>query len=416
MKKFIVFFTFLMLFVLSGCGDSSEKNAKLIANYPANLLKEELLKEGKITPNQTVYGIKVYELTYTTIDEEGKKVKASGVVVIPSDLGIEDSLQKSFNKMINDGFGVVIDCHGTIFSNDEAPSVAIKKAMKPVNEEVIFSGLDGFVTLEPDYIGYGISKGHYHPYLLKKSSAKAVVDFTKAALSFLKHKGIKTNGLNYLTGYSQGGYVALAALKEFEKENFFIKMASPMAGPYLLDPIAKGVLSLSQINRPSFIAAVAYAYSKAKSKDKQNYLQFVKELINEPYASNLDQLYDKNHTSKQIDDKLPKEVDKLFTQNIIHNYEGSWFQLMLKENSVVDFAPQTKVKLVHCKGDDVVPYQISQAALNAFYSLGAKSVELIPLEETLNIPKKLTHVECAPYAYWYAGELFIKDRIFTKGF
>ena len=416
------------LYLLAGCGGSSDpgaleikepKGGKLIADVPANLIKQDLLAKGLIDKNTTVFGYRAYKIVYTTTDEENKTVKASGVMVVPSAYKASAEAKEKLNLIKRVGFAMVTNCHGTIFANKEAPSVEIENSALPDSIGTIFSSISAFVTLQPDYIGFGKSKGHYHPYLLKKSSASSVADFIKAAIKFAKDNNIPLVASKdvYLTGYSQGGYVTLAAQEKIEKEGGInLKLSIPMAGPYLLDAIAANVLQLDSIKAPSFMAATAYSYSKAYKKD-------VSTLINEPYASKLPRLFSGKFTREQIDKELTKKVkgkNGLFTNYIVTNYQNSWFKKALANNSVVNFVPKAPVTLLHCLGDDIVNYQVVKGALDTFNYLGANSVELLPVEvaitKDINTKLRLGHIDCALPAYKIATTIFAKYRLNTIGY
>ena len=412
----------IAMFIAVGCGGSSDpgelkvdkvKGGELIADVPANILKAKLIEKDSADKNTTVFGFKAYKIPYTTTDDKGKKVKASGVMVVPTAENADGKTMQTLEFMKAKGLAMVVDCHGTIFSNDEAPSVSIKNSASAEGVGIIYSSLSGFVTLQPDYIGFGDSKEHYQAYLLKQSSANSVVDFTKAAIEFAKANNIAiaTSKDIYLTGYSQGGYVALAALKKFEAEQYNVIMATPMAGPYLLDPIAGTVLSSDTIKVPSFMAAVAYAYAKTYDKD-------VKELIQEPYASKLPSLYNGSLIRPEIDKELTTKIKGdggLFTDSIATNYQGSWFQKSLQANSVVDFTPKTAVEMLHCLGDDVVDYNVSKGTRDAFVNqLGANHVNLIPVEIAITknplTKLRLGHIDCALPSYKVSAYMFATMR------
>ena len=424
MKNIIkIFIASIAMFIAVGCGGSTDpgelkveklKGGELIADVPANVLKAKLIKKGAAEKNTTVFGFKAYKISYTTTtDDKGKSVKASGVMIVPTSDNADSKTIQKLEYMQAKGLAMVVDCHGTIFSNNEAPSVAIKNSASAEGVGVIYSSISGFVTLQPDYIGFGDSKDHYQAYLLKKSSANSVVDFTKAAIKFAKDNNIpiaKTEDI-YLTGYSQGGYVALAALKKFEEEQFNIVLATPMSGPYLLDPIAKTVLSRETIKVPSFMAAVAYSYALT-------YNHSVDELIQETYASKLPSLFNGSLTRPEIDKELTTKIkgsDGLFTDSIVTNYEGSWFQKELQINSVVDFTPKAPIEMLHCLGDDVIDYRISQATQNAFTNqLNANYVNLTPVEVAITkdpqTKLRLGHVDCALPAYKVSAFMFATMR------
>ena len=417
------------IFYIAGCGGSNDpggisiekvKGGKLIADVPANVIKANLVKEGLVEQNSTVFGFKAYKIPYTTTDEENNTVQASGVMVVPTGYNASDIDKQKLTIMKSIGLAMVVNCHGTIFSNAEAPSVSIENSAAPDRIGTIFSSVSGFVTLQPDYIGFGDSNSHYHPYLLEKSSANSVVDFVKAAIKFAEDNNIpivSTKDL-YLTGYSQGGYVALAAQKKLEQEGSFnLKLSIPMDGPYLLDPIAAGVLQSNTIGVPSFMAATAYAYAKAYKKD-------VTELVQEPYASKLPSLFNGSLTRVEIDKQLTHKTKGdggLFTNSIAANYATSWFRAALAENSVVDFNPKTDVKMLHCEGDDVVPYQVAQGALQGFtQQIGATNVSLIPVEKTytknVKTQLRLGHAACAAPAYKIAASIFATARKNSIGY
>ena len=404
--------TLLLLFFISGCGGDSFKSDKKIvggveiANFSAKEIAKKAKEYGYI--NKEFFGYKAYRVVYDTTDDNGKKVKASGVIVIPNANGASDSVKDKLKVMQSEGFALAIDCHGTIFTNKEAPSVAIANSKEPYGSEVLLSGYGGFITLLPDYIGFGESKEHYHPYLLKKSSANSVKDFVEAAIDFANKNLIELapNRDMFVTGYSQGGYVALASLGALEDSfSYNIDLVAPMDGPYLLEPFGKELVDLKTFKAPSYVAYLCYSYAKAYNKS-------ITKLIKEPYASKLDKLFDKKHTKEEIDKALTTKMqgaNGLLSDDIVENYDLSWFRLKLLRNSALSLhSCIAKVKLIHCRGDDVVPFKVAtltKKAMKAFYT----DVELITLEDEIK-SKDLNHIECAIPAYVYTTNLFIKRR------
>ena len=418
-------------FFLISCGGDNPgelnalkvKGGKLIADIPANIIKQKLLSEHKIDKNTTVFGYRAYKISYKTTDDNNKEINASGVMIVPTSLGMGDPSKVEAMNAI--GLDMVLDCHGTIFSNAEAPSVAIEKSNSPDDIGVLYSSIFGFVTLEPDYIGFGDSIKHYHPYLLKKSSANTVADFVKAALKFAKDNNISIVASQdlYLSGYSQGGYVAMSAVKKLEKSGINLKMVAPMAGPYDLNAIASAVLNQEQLGVPSFMAATAYAYAKAYDKN-------ISSLIKEPYASKLPTLFNGSLDRKSIDKELTKSVSKLFTNDIVALYRRTgfnpsllWFPKALTSNSIINinpndpaqskitdsYVPKAPIEFIHCKDDDVINYQLSVAADNIYKAYGANS-KLNSLEIPYKDNNISHHVQCAPFAYKMAADKFATDR------
>jgi len=403
---------------LIACGDGlhspsneSVKGGKIVVDFPSALIKPGLVAKGLIPESQTVYGYKAYEIPYITTDEEDKEVKVSGLLVIPT--GLPEVVTSTL------GLSMVSDDHGTIFADREAPTTLADASGKPEGSSIILTSIGGFATLQPDYVGFGDSKGHYHPFILKKSLANATVDFIKQVKIFAADNDIKLNNQLFLTGYSEGGYAAMATLKKIEDENLTdlaVTMAAPMSGPYAFKGLADVVLSQDTLTVPSFMANVGYAYAKAYGQD-------VETIINEPYASKLPTLFNGDLNRSQIDPSLTLETKGatgLFVGNFVTNYftdENHWFRKAAEENSIHAWAPKTPIRLVHCKGDTVIPYAISQATYGAMKATNpSANVALVPVEETLGLGYEVNHGSCGSLAYGVAATMFATVRKQTIGY
>jgi len=395
------------LLLLIGCGsldapdNEKVKGGEIVVNFPATLMKQTLLEQGLIEANSTVFGYKAYKIPYETTDEEGNLVEASGLFVIPT--GISPLMQQV-------GLSMVSDDHGTIFANDEAPTVIAYNQGTPDGSSVILTSLGGFATLQPDYIGFGDSQGEYHPFILKKSLASSTIDFIHAVKHFSQENNITLNDQLYLTGYSEGGYAALSTLQKIEEDNqLHVTMTAPMAGPYDLNLTAFGVLSTPTLSVPSFMAEISYAYAKS-------YHQELTSILNEPYASKLPTLVDGTHDRMEIDQELTTQTtgeEGLFSPTFVNEFfhnPNNWFRAAMVENSVHAWSPQTPVRLLHCQGDDVIPYGISQVTAGTMNALGAKDVALIPVEPTLGLDYNVTHRACGVLAYKIATQMFATTR------
>ncbi len=409
MKKVIqTIFISTNIILVVGCGninrpaDTKVKGGEVVVNFSSKMMKDSLLEKGLIDKNQVVFGYKAYKIPYTTTDEQGEEVEVSGLFVIPT--GVPNAISKL-------GFSMVSDDHGTIFANSDAPSVIASNSGTPDGASILLTSLGGFATLQPDYIGFGDSyQKHYHPFVLKKSLASTTIDFIKAVKNFAYNNNIILNSQLFLTGYSEGGYASMATLQKIEEDReLTVDMAIPMAGPYDVNLTAFGILSSSKLSVPSFMADFGYAYAKA-------YNQEVSTVLNEPYASILPTLIDGSKTREFIDPELsydttgstglfnPTFVDSFFKDN------NFWFRDAVVENTVSNWSPQTSVRLLHCQGDDVIPYAISQITEAKMQGMGAKDVRLIPIEKELGLDHNATHGECGEYAYKLATRIFSKIR------
>ncbi|MBD3789721.1 MAG: hypothetical protein IE885_05070 [Campylobacterales bacterium] len=417
MKKIMAGMIMGSLLFFAGCGDLHQPvneqvdGGEVVVDLDGNTIKQSLLAASfpGVDENTTVCGYKAFKIPYITTDEEGNEVAVSGLMAIPT------GICEAFNTI---GFSVVSDDHGTIFKNAEAPVVDAETNNAPSGAAIIMTSLSAFVTLEPDYIGFGDSNDHYHPFVLKKSLANATVDFIVAAREFALKNNIRLNGQLYLTGYSEGGFAAMATLQKIEMEHLDINvtLAAPMAGPYDMNTSAFGVLSQPTLVVPSFVADIGYAYAKASHQPLDS-------VFNEPYGSKLDSLFDGSLDRTEIDPQLTTKTtgdDGLFRQDFHDNFfidPNQWFRQAVVENSVHAWAPQTRVRLIHCRGDEVIPYTMSLWTRGTMKTIKPTAdVEVVPVEDFLGIPYDVGHADCGPIAYGVAAQIFAAERNATIGY
>jgi len=222
MSKYLIF---LAIFLI-GCGSSSNSNTKYLvsAKEVDNISSQEMVNYVKsINPNlNKAFEYKAIKIVYNTTTPDNKKIKASGILVLP------------FNPKNSFPLSIVVDNHPTTFKNSEVPSnVEISDNKPNLKQAILFTSMMGFATLLPDYLGYGESKGYTHPYIMQYS-AQASIDMLNAAKEYLKNRYNFTNKV-FITGYSEGGYVAMAMAKKMQEQNlsYNIKALSAMAGQWL---------------------------------------------------------------------------------------------------------------------------------------------------------------------------------------
>jgi hypothetical protein len=395
--------------LLAGCGGLDQpsnptvEGGEVVVSFSPELMKQTLIKAGAADESTTVFGYTAYKIPYITTDEEGIEVAVSGLMIVPT------GLPSIVTEQI--GLSLVSDDHGTIFANAEAPGVIGEKTSAPDGSAIILTALSGFVTLQPDYIGFGDSNDHYHPYVLKKSLANATVDFIRVARKFAIDNDIKLNGQLFLTGYSEGGYAALATLQKIEQEGLWgempVALTAPMAGPYALDIMGQVILNPEgSLSVPSFMANLGYAFAKTYDK-------ILTEVINEPYASKLEDLFSGKYARPEIDPQLTTETLGLFNPALINSFytdPNNWFKLAMQENDLSTWAPFSGVQFLHCEEDEVIGYGIAEYTKSAMDARGAQHVGLtavtLPPAQTEAEINMLSHARCGKYAYGTAAYIF----------
>jgi pimeloyl-ACP methyl ester carboxylesterase len=298
------------------------------------------------------YDVDLYKLVYTTLDADEEIVNASGLVVLPK-------------KDSQVGSPLLSYQHGSIFYNAEAPS----NDLSPQAPPVLLASL-GFVTIAADYVGYGESHGHPHPYLLQVPSAAVSVDLLIAAKKWLAQQNTPLNSQLFLTGYSQGGYVTMAMHKALETLNnptMKVTAAVPAAGPYHIGRTLKALLDSAGL--------------RSTTTSERSIADSLADFI-----------------SGQI---TPDDTDINFDNRIFSYYIDDGSSGVANEN-VHDWKASAPVRLFHGRDDKTVPFINAPLAQAAMQTKGSADVQVAECQE-----EDSGHAECvAPYG------LFMIDYFF----
>ncbi len=302
-----------------------------------------------------VYDVTSYRLEYLTTDAEGREVRASGLVSVPVKAAGAKSPVLGYQ-------------HGTIFRNAEAPSnnaVASEVA-------VVLASL-GYIVVAPDYVGYGASLGAHHPYLLAEPSAAAVVDFLTAARTWRRRNDVTDNGQLFLTGYSEGGYVTMAAHRALQTSGDAqlqqLRTVVAGGGPYDVQATLDGLVDLVRDEEPVLGALLdpgllRYLGSNVREELRRVLLRYL----------------------------LPGDADVTLDTRFIDRYLADDAQAIAQHSSVHAWKPELPVRLFHGQDDRTVPYASSLSTLRTMQSLGAGG--LVSLTDCQAVPS--SHIGCVP--------------------
>ena len=111
-----------------------------------------LLAGGSFFDLTVNYGFWLYKITYETVDKNGIPTEASGIVAYP---------RVNSSQIGNQAFPILSYQHGTVLRKDSVSSVTGLWILP-----ALIAGY-GYVYIEPDYLGLGISEG-LHPYQIKE--------------------------------------------------------------------------------------------------------------------------------------------------------------------------------------------------------------------------------------------------------
>lgn len=174
-------------------------------------------------------GVVAYHYEYITVDAQGKPATASGALMLPSGTSATCS---GARPLLEYAHGTTLDQNYDIAALNDTSNPAYSEAALIAS----MYAAQGYIVVAPNYVGYDTSDVAYHPYLVKAQQSSDMIDALTAARLALAQLGgpVTPSSKFFLTGYSQGGYVALATEQAMQQRGMTVTAASPGSGPYAL--------------------------------------------------------------------------------------------------------------------------------------------------------------------------------------
>src|ERR1700728_101879 len=242
-RRFVILSAVLLIAACGGggMGGSSPGTASppprgtLLENPPAllsTLTTVSLLAELNLAANLLLFSVSgapvcdilMYHIQYETVGGANEPTTASAVLMVPTGLGANCT-----------GPGpVLLYAHGT--TTRRALTMDHLQNTETLNLVAIFA-TKGYIVVAPNYAGFDTSTLDYHPYLIADQQSKDMIDALTAArtaLPFASATLTKDSGQLFITGYSQGGYVAMATHRAMQAAGMTVTASAPMSGPYAL--------------------------------------------------------------------------------------------------------------------------------------------------------------------------------------
>lgn len=306
-------------------------------NFSEESIYKQMVKLYRNTHNHYV----TFPVAYWSQTPQGDSLLVSGRVYLPK--------QRYLN-------GILVANHYTICSDAEAPSNIFSM-------ESMFT-TKGYAVIMPDYVGYGLSREEIHPYLHWRSAAQTAVDLLNCMPALLDYYGYSYPTDVVISGYSQGGAVALGVARMIEEQNanaednsmfpWTVRKLYAGAGPY--DPATTYLYALERdtIGIPAAIPLIVMGMSDAYNMGFE-----LQDFFLEPLLSNYDKwITSKQYTVKQINELMGStSMSQLMTPASLDPnhplaemlYEVLWW------NSNIGYNLQSPAYFLHSVNDEVVP-------------------------------------------------------------
>jgi hypothetical protein len=170
-------------------------------------------------------GVDIQYIKYGTVGGAGEKTDASGALMVPT----------GSDPKCTGARPIVLYAHGTNISKHFNLAEFADDTNPANSESVLLAAMfaaQGYIVVAPNYAGYDSSSLSYHPYVNADQQSKDMIDALAAAKSALPAG--KAGSKLFVTGYSQGGFVAMATQRALQLAGTPVTASAPMSGPYAL--------------------------------------------------------------------------------------------------------------------------------------------------------------------------------------
>lgn len=204
-------------------GTGSGALATLTPQQFKQLLEDAQTGASGLT-SDPVCSVSTHTLRYRTVGGASEETEASTAIFVPS--GADPACAGPRP--------VVLYAHGT--SPLKSYDMANLGGTEARLVAAIFAS-QGYIVVAPNYAGYAGSSLGYHAYLDAEQQSADMVDGLRAARKVFGQIGASASSKLYLTGYSQGGHVALATQRAMQLRHaaeFNVSAVAGLSGPYAL--------------------------------------------------------------------------------------------------------------------------------------------------------------------------------------
>ncbi len=358
---------------------------------------------GQYSVSRTSSNIQLTKVLYTSIDEAGKKVVLSGLMATP--------LAGAPN-------GLVVFCHGTIQDREASPSMwkGAENGSEAESATLAFAS-GGYAVIIPDYLGLGDHKAT-HPYPRNKINSQSVIDIIEPARAVADLQGIRVGNKLYITGYSEGGGIAMAATERLESlvgAKYKVERSAPASGPYDMSGATRDFVLVQPTEQVGFVVRI-YLLSYAAYYLRKHSNVKITDYFKPAMANSIWLNYNRNPKDEDLLKALGVTAVLMRAKNDLRNVLTPRFVKAMQtldrkdplvaaliDDNVYDWAPRTPMLLINLEGDGVVGPQNTENAFNAMRKRGVRN-DL--MRRTIIRDSSLSHLTAVPAAMAKARAFF----------
>ena len=325
-------------------------------------VRYDQLFKGLEKPTADPIDVKLYKLRYPSTDFKGKPVSLSGLLAYP----------KGQCK------GLVLYFHGTTADRGNVPSrYDGDRDLSEAEYAVMAFASGGYAVAAPDYLGLGDSPG-IHPYALSRVNSRSGLDMVQPAFEALESAGIQTTNRIFISGYSEGGGVAMWATRLRQEQGLPVFRSAPLLGPYDLSGTQAHAMLSDHSNFKWLGASVYFSAYAAYALQKLTGDFELTDCFITPFATYVPYVFgqklDDVERAKKLSIKAwqcgeftslrkilkPSLQEALKTRDVTHPVVAA-----LVKNDCYDWSPNSETYLVTLEDDFLVPKENALRAVAA---------------------------------------------------
>jgi len=296
-------------------------------------------------------GVDLYKLVYETVNVNGAPTLASGLLAIPTDYDCNAAII-NYNHGTQNG-GAISEA-GT-FADLITGGFAEWFISLPV-------GAGGYVVAMPDYLGYGQSAcTDFHGYNHATSLGRDAADMIRATKEFCENNSVALSNELFITGYSEGGFAAMAATKEIQEnlcDELQITASAPLSGAYNVYPLTRDTLLSPNYFNLTNLSYFTYSANNVCPNILGNGLS---DVILPEYVELVEAAWNEcNPMGELLNDPIfPIIAAEILDPNYVATITGDPchpFNEMLRLNNLNNWIPNMPMRLYYTEADEQVPY------------------------------------------------------------
>jgi hypothetical protein len=322
--------------------------------------KDEILKQIVLGNNGAAlpYGIEnvmAKKIIYTTASPDNQPKEASGILLIPENIS---------EKVI------LLYLHSAITDPKKASSLSLLGNNELLRAAILAS--TGFITLIPDYMGYGASSDVPHLFEHKKSLVQSNYDFLWAVHQYLKQNKITSLNKLFILGYGEGAYSSLVLQQKIE-ETLQFQILHTYAGGGVYNK-SRFITSLFETEKNTNALG---NFVRLLISYNRNYKRLNRPLsyyFNPPYSHQIETIINENGILKDsmVTGITVRELfTKEFIDGVLEKTDRTYLEVV-QENDISDWKPKTPITLYRGSLDQVTAYANTLKTVKEIELLGGQ--------------------------------------------